>query len=94
MEIGKIIKEKLGTVVDVRTPMEFMGGNVTDSINVPLQEFQQRLNEIKRLKMPLVLCCASGGRSAVATQFLSSQGIECFDGGSWLNVNRYQHQIL
>ncbi len=94
MEIGKIIKEKLGTIVDVRTPAEFMGGNVTDSINVPLQEIQQRLNEIKRLKMPLVLCCASGGRSAVATQFLASQGIECFDGGSWLNVNRYQHQIL
>jgi len=92
MEIGKIIKEKLGTIVDVRTPMEFMGGNVTDSINVPLQEIQQRLNEIKRLKMPLVLCCASGGRSAVATQFLSSHDIECFDGGSWLNVNRYQHQ--
>jgi len=91
MEIGKIIKEKLGTVVDVRTPMEFMGGNVTDSVNVPLQEIQQRLNEIKRMKMPLVLCCASGGRSAVATQFLVSQGIECFDGGSWLNVNRYQH---
>ena len=93
MELGKIIREKLGTIVDVRTPLEFMGGNVTESINVPLQEIQQRLNEIKRLKMPLVLCCASGGRSAMATQFLSSQGVECFDGGSWLNVNRYQHQI-
>lgn len=92
MDIGNIIREKSGTVVDVRTPAEFMGGNVNHSINVPLQEIQQRLNEIKQLKTPLILCCASGGRSAVATQFLSSQGIECINGGSWLNVNFYQSQ--
>jgi rhodanese-related sulfurtransferase len=92
MNIGNIIREKSGTVVDVRTPAEFMGGNVNHSINVPLQEIQQRLNELKQLKTPLILCCASGGRSAVATQFLSSQGIECVNGGSWLNVNFYQSQ--
>jgi rhodanese-related sulfurtransferase len=69
-----------------------MGGNVNHSINVPLQEIQQRLNELKQLKTPLILCCASGGRSAMATQFLSSQGIECINGGSWLNVNFYQSQ--
>jgi len=94
MDIGKIIKEKSGTIVDVRTPAEFMGGNVNNSINVPLQEIQQRLNEIKSLKTPLILCCASGGRSAMATQFLASQGIECVNGGSWLNVNYFQSQIL
>jgi rhodanese-related sulfurtransferase len=92
MNIGNIIREKSGTVVDVRTPAEFMGGNVNHSINVPLQEIQQRLNELKQLKTPLILCCASGGRSAMATQFLSSQGIECVNGGSWLNVNFYQSQ--
>ena len=92
MNIGNILREKSGTVVDVRTPAEFMGGNVNHSINVPLQEIQQRLNEIKQLKTPLILCCASGGRSAMATQFLSSQGIECINGGSWLNVNFYQSQ--
>jgi len=78
--------------VDVRTPVEFMGGNVKTSINVPLQELQQRLAEVKDLKTPLILCCASGGRSAIATQFLSSMGIDCLDGGSWLNVNYYQTQ--
>jgi len=92
MNIGNIIREKSGTVVDVRTFAEFMGGNVNHSINVPLQEIQQRLNELKQLKTPLILCCASGGRSAMATQFLSSQGIECINGGSWLNVNFYQSQ--
>ena len=92
MKLEQIIKEKSGTIVDVRTPVEFMGGNVKTSINVPLQELQQRLAEVKDLKTPLILCCASGGRSAIATQFLSSMGIDCLDGGSWLNVNYYQTQ--
>lgn len=94
MNLEQIIKENAGTIVDVRTPAEFMGGNVNDSINIPLQEIQQRLDEIKQLKTPLVLCCASGGRSAMAAQFLSAQGIDCVNGGSWLDVNYYQSQTL
>ena len=94
MNLAEIIKEKRGTIVDVRTPGEFMGGSVSNSINIPLQEIQQRLSEIKTLKTPLVLCCASGGRSEMATAFLSSMGIECINGGSWLDVNYYQSQTV
>ena len=84
----KIIQEKQGTVVDVRTPGEFMGGHVAGSINIPLQELMQRMDEIKALKQPLILCCASGGRSGQAHGYLAGLGIECYNGGSWLNVNR------
>ncbi len=75
------------TIVDVRTPVEFIGGNVAESINIPLQEIQQRLQEIKSLHQPIILCCASGNRSGQATAFLKSCGIECENGGSWLDVN-------
>lgn len=92
MNIEKIIKEQQGTIVDVRTSGEFMGGNVVGSINIPLQEIQQRMDEIKALKQPLILCCASGNRSGQATQFLLQQGLECCNGGSWLDVNYYQSQ--
>lgn len=94
MNIEKIIKEKQGTIVDVRSTGEFMGGHVIDSINIPLQEISQRTEEIKQLKQPLVLCCASGGRSGQAYIYLSQQGIECCNAGSWLDVNFYQAQIL
>lgn len=90
MNLEQIIKEKQGTIVDVRSPGEFMGGNVAGSINIPLQEIQQRLDEIKLLKTPLVLCCASGNRSGMAKQFLSQQGLECYNGGSWIEVNYHQ----
>ncbi len=92
MDIEKIIKEKQGTIVDVRSPDEFMGGNVAGSINIPLPEIQNRMDEIAALKTPLVLCCASGGRSGVAHSILSQQGINCCNAGSWLNVNFYQSQ--
>jgi len=75
------------TIVDVRTPAEFMGGHVTGSINIPLQEIPHRLDELKALKQPLVLCCASGNRSGQATQFLKGHNIDCVNGGSWLGVN-------
>lgn len=94
MNAEQIIKEKQGTIVDVRTTSEFMGGNVAGSINIPLQEIQQRIDELKNLNQPLVLCCASGNRSGQATHFLSQQGIECCNGGSWLDVNYYQSQTI
>ena len=75
------------TVVDVRTRTEFSGGNVAGSINIPLNEIQERFEEIKSLHQPIVLCCASGGRSGQATHFLKSMGIDCENGGSWLEVN-------
>lgn len=90
MNIQKIIKENQATIVDVRTPAEFIGGNVANSINIPLQEIPQRMEELKKLKMPLVLCCASGNRSGQAQRYLTQQGVECYNGGSWLDVNYLQ----
>jgi rhodanese-related sulfurtransferase len=92
MSIEKIIKEKQCTIVDVRTPEEFRGGNAEGAINIPLQEIDRRMDELKAFRQPLVLCCASGGRSGQATQYLKQKGIECYNGGSWLDVNYYQSQ--
>jgi rhodanese-related sulfurtransferase len=75
------------TILDVRTVEEFAGGHVAGSINIPLHEIPHRLAEIKKMNQPLVLCCASGNRSGQATAYLKSLGIECKNGGSWLDVN-------
>ena len=78
---------KDSSIVDVRTREEFKGGHVAKSINIPLQELEQRMSEIKKLPQPIVLCCASGNRSARATAMLKNEGIDCQNGGSWLEVN-------
>lgn len=89
MTIESIIREKKGTVVDVRSRSEYMGGHVAGSVNIPLQEIPTRIEEISNMKQPLVLCCASGNRSGQAHQYLLQRGIECVNGGSWFDVNSY-----
>lgn len=86
----KIIAENLGTIVDVRTYGEYSGGNVAGSINIPLNEIPARIEELKAMKAPLILCCASGMRSGQAQNYLSQNNIECYNGGSWLEVNYYK----
>lgn len=93
MNVENLIKSKKGTIVDVRTPDEFRGGHVAGSINIPLQALSQRMDEIKALSTPLILCCASGNRSGMATQMLSQLNIECYNAGSWFNVNYIQSKI-
>lgn len=90
MEIEQLIKEKKGTIVDVRTTSEFMGGHASSAVNIPLQEISNKVEELKKLSSPLLLCCASGGRSGQAQHFLQQHGIECYNVGSWLDVNYYQ----
>lgn len=82
------IKSGNVTIIDVRSPGEFMGGHVTGSINIPLQEIPARINEFKNMKR-IILCCASGNRSGQATDFLKQNGIVCENGGSWMDVNCY-----
>ena len=85
-KVNNWIKSGTASIVDVRTPAEFAGGHVKGSKNIPLQELVSRMDEIKAMQ-PVVLCCASGGRSGQAAHYLASLGVECENGGSWLSVN-------
>jgi rhodanese-related sulfurtransferase len=75
-----------GTIIDVRTPAEFMGGNVSGSLNIPLQTILDHVEEIKQMKEPIIFCCASGNRSGQAAQYFKSLGVNCENGGSWMEV--------
>lgn len=86
--LEELIKSGKARIVDVRTPAEFNGGHVNGSINIPLQELPNRLDELKQMKN-LVLCCASGNRSGQAAAFLRQNGIACENAGSWMDVNCY-----
>lgn len=87
MNTAELIKKNEGTIVDVRTRGEFMGGSVAGAVNIPLNEIPLRVDELKEMKAPVIFCCASGNRSGQATNYVSSKGIDCVNGGSWLEVN-------
>ncbi|MCU0445588.1 MAG: rhodanese-like domain-containing protein [Microscillaceae bacterium] len=86
-EIKNLIAENQAVVIDVRTPQEFAGGHPQGAKNIPLDKLANNLNTIKNFKKVVVVCCASGMRSASAKALLQKSGIEeVYDAGSWVNL--------
>ena len=90
MQIEEILRSQKGTVIDVRTRAEFSGGHVAGSLNIPLTELPDKMEELKNMQSPLILCCDSGMRSAQAEHYLNREGLDCVNAGSWLEVNYLQ----
>lgn len=73
-------------VVDVRGPAEHAAGARPGSLNIPLGDLERRAGELDPSK-PVVLCCASGARSAMAAGILKSRGFkEVVNAGPWTNT--------
>lgn len=84
----ELVKDENTTIVDVRTRAEYGGGHVVGSLNIPLQELPAHLGELSERGGAIVFCCASGGRSGMATQMMREWGYDAaYNGGSWLEVN-------
>ena len=89
----EIIKKAETKIIDVRSRGEFSGGNVAGSINIPLNEIPNKMDELKTISGDIVLCCASGNRSGQAAQFLSQNGFNnVHNGGGWTDVNFFKNQ--
>ena len=79
-----------GVIVDVRSTGEYAGGHVKGSMNIPLTSLGNNLGKLKK-DVPVITCCASGMRSGSAKSMLQSQGFkEVYNGGSWMNLKRYE----
>ncbi len=59
--------------IDVRTPEEFYGRSIPGFVNIPLQSLPYKLDALDP-NIPIVLICASGGRSMSAAHFLQGEG--------------------
>ncbi|WP_368029248.1 rhodanese-like domain-containing protein [Arcobacter sp. s6] len=78
-----------GQIVDVRTVEEFARANKKGSINIPLNALNSRINELDKTK-PIIVCCASGSRSAIAKRTFLSNGYEnVHNAGTWRSLNKF-----
>lgn len=67
-------KEKF-LVIDVRSADEYNAGHLKHAINIPLDEIQNRLDELKGYKdKDIILYCNTGNRSGKALELLKSKG--------------------
>lgn len=73
-------------IIDVRTPAEYAGGHITESVNIPLDTIPGKLNDLKRKNKAIITCCHSGARSGMAANQLRNAGIEAENGGPWNKV--------
>ena len=78
--------EKEAVIIDVRTYEEFAGGHIKNSKNIPLQIIETKINDIKKLNKPVIVCCKSGMRSTQAHSILNRNGIESMNGGGWQSL--------
>jgi rhodanese-related sulfurtransferase len=60
--------------VDVRTPREWSAKSISGSLSVPLNHLQERIAELPRNR-PLLVYCAGGYRSSIATSLLQRHGL-------------------
>lgn len=72
-------------VVDVRTPAEFRGGHAPKALNIPLNQLSEITSQVNKEQTVLV-CCASGMRSAQAASVLKNQGYQVFNAGPWTRL--------
>ena len=77
-----------GQIVDVRSEEEFVYGHKDGSINIPLDLLKSRMNELDNTK-PIILCCASGSRSAIAKSTLMANGFKnVHNAGNWSSLSK------
>jgi parallel beta-helix repeat protein len=60
-------------VLDVRSEGEYVSGHLALAIHIPLDQLEDRLGELS-LTAEILVYCASGGRSATASQLLAGNG--------------------
>lgn len=71
------------TLIDVRTSEEHSGGGIPSSVNIPLDELRERLDEITG--EDIIVHCKVGQRGHTAARLLTEHGfrVRNLDGG-WL----------
>jgi len=82
VDLARLVKDG-AVIVDVRTKGEYASGHIKGSVNIPLDQLPNKLNQLKKDKV-IITCCASGMRSSSARQILRSNGFEqVHNGGGW-----------
>ena len=76
-EAKHIIKNISPVILDVRTSGEYNGGHIEGAILIPVQVLEQSISQIAKYKnSDILVYCASGNRSTVASKILIDNGFK------------------
>ena len=75
--VAQMIEDEQPILLDVRTPQEVALGYIPNAVLIPMEEIEQRLDEVPRPSdRPLLVYCAGGVRSAAICDYLAKEGWE------------------
>lgn len=72
-EVYKMMKNEDVVIIDVREDFEYEGGHLENSINIPLDDLEKKINEIDKDKK-IIVYCLSGNRAQIALEILAEKG--------------------
>ena len=78
------LKEKF-VLLDVREPHEYEIAKIKGSKLIPLADLPKRFPELDK-KLPIIVHCKMGGRSARAVEFLRDQGLDATNVAGGINA--------
>lgn len=72
----KLINESSNlTIIDVRRYNEFKQNKIPNAINIPIEELEWEIEELRENKdNPILIYCKAGHKSALACQMLEEEG--------------------
>lgn len=74
-------------LIDVRSPGEYAGGYLEGAVNLPLDQLQAGIARVAPdLSQPIVLYCASGGRSGMGCMLLQQMGYRQVSNGGGIGM--------
>lgn len=77
MESTALMNHENAVVLDTRSMAEFKTGHIVGAINIPLNNLGKQLKTMEKYKdQPIIVCCRSGSRSAMACKTLKKAGFE------------------
>ncbi|WP_122893173.1 rhodanese-like domain-containing protein [Arcobacter peruensis] len=86
--VPSLLKEG-ALIIDVRSVDEFAIANKKGSINIPITSINEKISQVDKNK-PIILCCASGSRSAIAKRVFISKGFKnVHNAGSWHALRKF-----
>lgn len=77
-DLEMLLQNKGITLLDTRTPKEFIQGHIEGFMNIPVDELRERIEEVPVGK-PVYVICQSGLRSYIATRILEGLGFEAYN---------------
>ena len=77
VEATLLMNREDAVVIDVRDQGEFEAGHIPNARHLALSDLSRRMGELEKYKQkPVIVCCASGSRSASAIGTMRKAGFE------------------